>query len=94
LWKLSQGITPNLIEVYIFGSRARGDYLDTSDIDLLFVFRGIKGVSTIERMYMVSKYIRGKVDYIVLDKEEKERVKDKKLLWRRGEGFVEIKEFL
>jgi hypothetical protein len=29
-------------------------------------------------MYMVSKYIRGKVNYIVLDEEEKERVKDKK----------------
>jgi predicted nucleotidyltransferase len=29
----------SLQEVYIFGSRARGDYLDTSDIDLMLLFK-------------------------------------------------------
>ncbi|MDT7862486.1 MAG: nucleotidyltransferase domain-containing protein [Saccharolobus sp.] len=79
---------PNLQEVYIFGSRARGDYLDTSDIDLMLVFKGIKEMNTIDRMYMVSKYIKGNVDYIVVDEEEKERVKDKKLFWKKGVGFI------
>jgi len=45
-----------LQEVYIFGSRARGDYLDTSDIDLMLVFKGIKKMNTINRMNMVSKH--------------------------------------
>ncbi|BCU68899.1 nucleotidyltransferase domain-containing protein [Stygiolobus caldivivus] len=77
-----------LIEVYVFGSRARGDYVDTSDIDLIFVFTGIKDMPVFDRMYMVSKYIRGNVDYIVLDEGEKDRVKEKKLLWKRGSGFI------
>ncbi|BDC17857.1 nucleotidyltransferase domain-containing protein [Acidianus sp. HS-5] len=85
---------PQLTEVYVFGSRARGDYLDTSDIDLLFVFKGIKDVPTFDRMYMVSKYIKGNVDYVVLDEEEKDKIKEKKLLWKREIGFVDLKEFL
>ena len=83
----------NLEEVYIFGSRARGNYLDTSDIDVIFVFKGIKGMNVFDRMYMVSKYIKGNVDYIVLDEEEKDRIREKKLLWNRDKGFVDMKDF-
>jgi len=75
---------PDLQEAYIFGFRARGDYLDTSDIDLILVFKGIKEMNSIDGMYIVSKYIKGNVDYIVVDEEEKERVKDKKLFWKKG----------
>ncbi|MFP3202305.1 MAG: nucleotidyltransferase domain-containing protein [Sulfolobus sp.] len=81
----------NLEEVYIFGSRARGNYLDTSDIDVIFVF---KGMNVFDKMYMVSKYIKGNVDYIVLDEEEKDRIREKKLLWNKDKGFVDMKEFL
>ena len=54
----------------------------------MLVFKGIKEMNTIDRMYMVSKYIKGNVDYIVVDEEEKERVKDKKLFWKKGVGFI------
>lgn len=37
-----------LDEVYVLGSRARGDYLDISDIDVVFVFKGIKGMNVFE----------------------------------------------
>ncbi|MCH4816418.1 MAG: nucleotidyltransferase domain-containing protein [Saccharolobus sp.] len=85
---------PSLAKVYVFGSRARGDYLDTSDIDLVFVMRGIKNINVIERMYLVSKFVKkGKVDYIVIDEEEKPP-KDSKLLWSREKGFVNIEGFL
>jgi predicted nucleotidyltransferase len=84
-----------LDEVYIFGSRAKGNYLDTSDIDVIFVFKGIKEMNVFDRMYMVSKYIKkGNVDYIVLDEDEKNRIKEKKLFWKKNKGFVDIKEFL
>ncbi|MEJ2772242.1 nucleotidyltransferase domain-containing protein [Stygiolobus sp. CP859M] len=83
-----------LDEVYIFGSRAKGNYLDTSDIDVIFVFKGIKEMNVIDRMYMVSKYIKGNLDYIVLDEDEKNRIKEKKLFWKKNKGFVDIKEFL
>ncbi|ARM76814.1 nucleotidyltransferase domain-containing protein [Acidianus manzaensis] len=79
-----------LTEVYIFGSRARCDYLDSSDIDLVFVLRGIKKLTVFERMNMISKYISGRVDYIVLDEEEKDRLpKDSKLFWNIRNGFIE-----
>ena len=91
--RASKGL-PNLVEVYVFGSRARGDYLDTSDIDLLFVLSGIKEMPVVERMYLVGKYIKGNVDYVVLDESEMDRIKEKKLLWKRGVGFVDLREFL
>ncbi|MQL56579.1 nucleotidyltransferase domain-containing protein [Acidianus ambivalens] len=81
----------NLEEVYIFGSRARGNYLDTGDIDFIFVFKGIKGMNVFDRMYTISKYVKGNVDYIVLDEEEKDRIREKKLLWSRDKGFVDNK---
>jgi len=83
-----------LDEVYIFGSRAKGNYLDTSDIDVILIFKGIKEMNVFDRMYMVSKYIKGNVDYIVLDEDEKDRIKEKKLFWKKNKGFVDIKEFL
>lgn len=79
----------SLQEVYIFGSRARGGYLDTSDIDLMLVFKGIKEMNTIDRMNIVLKHIKGNVDYIVVDEEEV-KVEDAKLLWKKGKGFVDF----
>ncbi|MCG3109499.1 hypothetical protein L3N51_01791 [Metallosphaera sp. J1] len=79
-----------LTQVYVFGSRARGDYLDTSDIDLVFVLKGVKGMNVFDRMNLVGKYVWGNVDYIVLDEEEMERLpRDSKLLWTREMGYTE-----
>jgi hypothetical protein len=50
-------------------------------------------MNVFDRMYMVSKYIKGNVDYIVLDEEEKDRIREKKLLWNRDKGFVDMKDF-
>ncbi|HLI46639.1 MAG TPA: nucleotidyltransferase domain-containing protein [Geobacterales bacterium] len=49
-----------LTEVYTFGSRARWDYLDTSDLDLVFVLKGTREKNVIERMYLLDKYVWGK----------------------------------
>ena len=51
-------------------------------------------MNVFDRMYMVSKYIKGNVDYIVLDEGEKNRIKEKKLFWKKNKGFVDVKEFL
>ncbi|BFH73921.1 nucleotidyltransferase domain-containing protein [Sulfurisphaera javensis] len=84
-----------LVKVYVFGSRARGDYLDISDIDLVFVLYGIKDKNVFERMYLLSPFITGNVDYIVLDESEENRLpKDAKLLWSKDKGFVDIRVFL
>ncbi|BBG23377.1 hypothetical protein IC006_0661 [Sulfuracidifex tepidarius] len=80
-----------LREVYVFGSRARGDYKDTSDIDLIFVVDGMKDVGIIERMEAISPFIRGDVDFVVISPEEKEGhklMKGARKVWGRGEGFL------
>ncbi|MFP3163851.1 nucleotidyltransferase domain-containing protein [Acidianus sp.] len=57
-------------EVYVVGSRARGDYLDTSDIDLVIISDDFKGMRYIDRMEKLSKYRRAKIDYFTFTNEE------------------------
>lgn len=60
----------NVKEVYVVGSRARGDYLDTSDIDLVIISDDFKGMRYIDRMEKLSKYRRAKIDYFTFTTEE------------------------
>ncbi|BBG27767.1 hypothetical protein [Sulfuracidifex tepidarius] len=43
---------------------------------------------------MVSKHIGSNIDYVVMDEEEKGKVKDKKLFWKRGFGFIDFIELI
>ncbi|MEM3546690.1 MAG: nucleotidyltransferase domain-containing protein [Candidatus Bathyarchaeia archaeon] len=38
-----------LREAYLVGSRARGDYLEDSDIDLVLIVEGVEGMDQLER---------------------------------------------
>jgi len=40
----------NIERVIVFGSRARGDYLEDSDVDLIIISKDFEGVSFYERM--------------------------------------------
>ncbi|AEE94429.1 DNA polymerase beta domain protein [Acidianus hospitalis W1] len=60
----------NVKEVYVVGSRARGDYLDTSDIDLVIISDDFKGMRYIDRMEKLSKYRRAKIYYFTFTNEE------------------------
>ncbi len=44
--------------VYLFGSRARGDYLQGSDIDIIVVDSSFEGISYLERTSKVRRVIR------------------------------------
>ncbi len=66
---------------YIVGSRARGDYLDESDVDVVIVARGVKGLNMKERLMLLADAAEPGVDYLVYDVEE----------WE-GESSVWIKE--
>ncbi len=59
--------------VYIVGSRARGDYLDESDIDIVIVARGIKKLNTKDRLMLLADIAEPGVDYLVYDIEEWEK---------------------
>ncbi len=56
--------------VYIVGSRARGDYLDESYIDLVIVARGVKELNMKERLMLLASIAEPGVDYLVYDVEE------------------------
>ncbi|AWR95199.1 nucleotidyltransferase domain-containing protein [Acidianus brierleyi] len=56
--------------VYIVGSRARGDYLDKSDIDLVIISRDFEGMKYTKRLEMLSKYIRPGLEFFAYTPEE------------------------
>ncbi len=59
--------------IYLFGSRARGDYFKDSDIDLIIVTDSLKG-SKIERMKKVYDLVPPyNLDLIVVNSEELEK---------------------
>lgn len=64
--------------VLLFGSRARGDYLVTSDIDLIVVSSRFKGVEFVKRPVQVLKVlyregVRAPLDLLCYTPEEFER---------------------
>jgi hypothetical protein len=44
-------------KVYLVGSRARGDWLEDSDIDLLLVSRGFEGLDIGQRYRLIRKHV-------------------------------------
>ncbi len=60
----------NIIDVYIVGSRARGDYLDTSDLDLVIISDDFKNLRYIERLEKLYKYSKGDIEFFAFTKEE------------------------
>jgi predicted nucleotidyltransferase len=56
--------------VYVVGSRARGDYLEDSDIDLVIICNEMKGLRYIERLEKISKYAEPKIEFFVYTKDE------------------------
>ena len=74
------------VRIVLFGSQARGDADDTSDVDLLIVvdepFRnGRERVDTMTRLWRVLSDIRGPKDLLVYSLEEIEK-------WREAPNHV------
>lgn len=53
LGKLLEKHGKSLVSVALFGSVARGDYKETSDIDLLIIMKGVKRYSRLKRYYII-----------------------------------------
>jgi len=60
----------NIIDVYVVGSRARGDYLDTSDLDLVIISDDFKNLRYIERLEKLYKYSKGDIEFFAFTKED------------------------
>ncbi|ACP48888.1 DNA polymerase beta domain protein region [Sulfolobus islandicus Y.N.15.51] len=57
-------------DIYVVGSRARGDYLETSDIDLVIISRDFKGLRYIDRLEKLGKYLKARVEFFAFTPEE------------------------
>ena len=60
----------DIVAVYLVGSRARGDYLEDSDIDLVIGARGVRGLNMKERLMILADLAEPGVEYLVYDAEE------------------------
>ncbi len=60
----------DVVEAYIVGSRARGDYLDTSDIDIVIIARRVENLNQKQRIMMLADLAEPGVDYRVYTPEE------------------------
>jgi len=59
-----------LVEVYLVGSRARGDYLVNSDIDIVLVVKGVKRLSILERLEAIKDILEPHIDSRIYNVEE------------------------
>lgn len=73
-------------EIYVVGSRARGDYLEDSDIDLVVICDEMKGVRYIERLEKFAEFLEPGVEIIVLTREEWESSKSPYIAEMRREA--------
>jgi len=86
-----EGVTGEfpLLEVYVFGSRARGNYLDTSDLDLALVLEKLDAPK-MELLENISKHVKGSVDIVIMSSEEaagSRLIRDAKKVWDSKKGF-------
>lgn len=74
--QIIEGIKPS--RVLIFGSRAKGNATEESDIDVILVSAAFAGIPFVKRMEKVIKLARfpKHVDYLCYTPEEFERIKD------------------
>ncbi|RLI12552.1 nucleotidyltransferase domain-containing protein, partial [Candidatus Bathyarchaeota archaeon] len=76
-------------EAYLFGSVARGDSLDVSDIDLLVVSPSVRGLRRDERMSLAYRAwrFRKAADIIILTPEEFERALERSVVLRDARRY-------
>jgi hypothetical protein len=95
--RLEKGLNKNKIDVeaiYIFGSYVRGDYIETSDIDVVVVSDSWKNIPFLKRMDILNEIIWKerirKVEAIPVTKEELNR-KDSILLKDASKYWIRLR---
>jgi len=56
--------------VHLVGSRARGDYLVDSDVDVVLVVRGVKNLNALDRLEAFKDFLEPGLDLRVYNIEE------------------------
>ena len=76
--------------VYVFGSTARGERLETSDVDLLIVSPSVEGLWVDERLriaYRLWRYPQLSADIFLLTPEEFKRGLDRSVVLRDAKKY-------
>jgi predicted nucleotidyltransferase len=60
----------SIIDVYVVGSRARGDYTGVSDIDLVIISNDVKGLNQLERRLLLKDLLEPRVKFFIYTKDE------------------------
>ena len=68
--RVCEGRGLELEGVYLVGSRARGDYLEDSDADLVLVVRGVEGLNALQRMELFKDSLEPNVELLIYTPEE------------------------
>ena len=68
--KLCEEIRLKLVDAYLVGSRARGDYLDESDIDVVLIIDGVQGMNRLQRIELLSRALKPGIDLLIYTPEE------------------------
>ncbi|MFP3303713.1 MAG: nucleotidyltransferase domain-containing protein, partial [Caldivirga sp.] len=53
----------NLIDVYVVGSRARGDYRDDSDIDIVIISNDVEGLNHLRRRELLTDLLEPGIEF-------------------------------
>ncbi len=69
-----------LVEAYIVGSRARGDYLEDSDIDVVVLVEGVENLNVLQRLEMFRDALEPNIDLFIYSPRE---WNEGKSLWLR-----------
>ena len=59
-----------VVEAYIVGSRARGDYCEDSDLDVVLIVKGLEKLNFKERILLLSDFAEPGIDYRVYTVDE------------------------
>jgi len=68
--RICEGKGLRLEAVYLVGSRARGDYLEDSDIDLVLIVDGVKHLNALQRMELFKDSLEPSVEMLIYTPEE------------------------
>lgn len=60
----------SISEVYVVGSRARGDYTDMSDIDLVIISDDVRSMDQLERRLLLKDFIEPRIEFFIYTTEE------------------------
>lgn len=77
------------VEIYLFGSYARGDWLHDSDVDLVIVSPGFKDIDLGKRYIIVRSLLPAKisVELLLYTPEEFEKMKERSVILQDAEEY-------